>query len=109
MARNLPFSKGMKDNSFAMDTVGFIDKKEVERLKQEPEEHRRRTFRCFQGAIALFMLATIVVFTYSCRAELQFLFFTKPATQTGNEASLASSAGQGNPPSHEVALNDTTK
>jgi hypothetical protein len=92
-----------------MDRVGFIDKKEVERLKQEPEEHRRRIFRRLQGVITLLMFATVLIFAYCCRAELQFLFFSKPATQIDASSSAGSNSAQDNSTAHEAAVNEVTK
>ena len=99
----------MIDNSFTMGMVKIIGDAKTGQEEETRVLLRRRMFRRVRVVISLLMLATILAFAYYCRAELQFLFFSKPAAQSGSRTSTGLKTAPHNTADRNNVANQVTK
>jgi hypothetical protein len=109
----------MKDNSFAMAMEKIVGQAEAEQRQEVRAQRRSQIFSRVRGVFTLLLIATITVFVFCYRVELQNLIFSRPAAkQTAGETATGTAAGgtaagikaaQDNAATRDKVVNEITK
>ena len=99
----------MKDNSFALAMGKIIDQAEAEQQQEARGQRRRQTFGRARGIFVFLFGATILVFAFCYRGELQNLLFAKTSAPSGGATASALKAARDNAAIRDGVVSDTAK
>jgi hypothetical protein len=105
----------MKDNSFAMAMEKIVGQAEAEQRQEVRAQRRSQIFSRVRGVFSLLLVATVAVFVFCYRMELQNLIFSRPAAKqaAGETAAGGTAAGikaaQDNAATRDRVVNEITK